>query len=109
MDSEKEIVEKYSTDNKLNCNARCPKCPSLVLCKNDARIHEEKFALPGFATTDPETVFNFWWRVDDMFDFANIGFRKFSNILKLIYVLLNLKRFLNEKLSLQFFGKAHFL
>ena len=78
MNSEKEIVEKYSTDKKLNCNVRCQKCPSLVLCKNDARVHEEKFSLPGFSTTDPETEFNFWWRVDDMFDFANIGFRKFS-------------------------------
>ena len=79
MDSEKEIVEKYSTDKKLNCNVRCQKCPSLVLCKNDARVHEEKFSLPGFSTADPETELNFWWRVDDMFDFANIGFRKFSD------------------------------
>ena len=79
MDSEKEIVEKYSTDKKLNCHVRCQKCPSLVLCKNDARVHEEKFSLPGFSIADPETELNFWWRVDDMFDFANIGFRKFSD------------------------------
>ena len=74
----KEFSDLFSTNKKLNCHVICQKCSSLVLCKNDARLYEEKFPFPDVSTASVVTL-NLWWKVDDMFSLKNVGFRKFSD------------------------------
>ena len=79
MVNEAELVEKYCSENQLKCSVRCPnfpKCKSIVLSADVASLHEETIELPNFAKDgEPEKV-NFWWKVDDMYKFENIGFRQ---------------------------------
>lgn len=79
MVNEAELVEKYCSENQLKCSVRCPnfpKCKSIVLSADVASLHEETIELPNFAKDgEPEKV-NFWWKVDDMYKFENIGFSK---------------------------------
>jgi hypothetical protein len=76
MSSENEIVEKYAKDDVLTCTVRCPNCPSLIFCPEGASLHKLTFKLPNFAKDGEAEQIHFWWKVDDMFKFENIGFRK---------------------------------
>ena len=88
------IREKYVCDGKLNCQIRCPMCPSKILPIKSANLVEFSKKLPGkdfkilfrlrdqnnktflaFTTDKEEEEITLWWSVDDMFTFDNIGFR----------------------------------
>jgi len=75
MASESEIVEKHSENEILKCSVRCPNCPSLVLAEKSANLFEKVQNLPHFEKDKDAEKIQFWWKVDDMYKFENIGFR----------------------------------
>jgi len=76
------IREKYVCDGKLNCQIRCPMCPSKILPIKSAKLVEFSKKLPAFTTDLDEDEINLWWSVDDMFTFDNIGFSKSKDGIK---------------------------
>merc|ERR1712035_59294 len=80
----RQELEARSTDGKLNCQISCQFCPSKVLPPHSAYLVEETKGLPAFKTDEAEENVQFWWCVNDMWTFDNIGFSKAKDGIKFL-------------------------
>ncbi|CAL8084758.1 unnamed protein product [Calicophoron daubneyi] len=81
-----EVVDSTTNEDGLNMfDVCCPRCSSVILRKNAAKLVKKERSLPVYARKTeldthsgdfPTDTLDQFWTVNDMFTFENVGFTR---------------------------------